>query len=68
MKTQKIKIIVTPNYSKRTFTIRKTYEDGTKVKYRTIKLNKEDFDSELMNTENDWNQFLKSNDYYRIFK
>lgn len=66
MKTQKETITVTPNYSKRTFTIRKTYEDGSKVKYRTIQLDQEEFDTELMNTENDWKQFLKSDDYYRV--
>ena len=61
-----MKIKVTPNYSKRTFTIRKTYEDGQKVKYRTIPFSQQEFDSELMNTENDWKQFLKSNDYYKV--
>ena len=61
-----MEIKVTPNYYKRTFTIRKTYEDGQKVKYRTIQLNQDEFNSELMNTENDWKQFLKSNDYYQV--
>jgi len=61
-----MKIKVTPNHSKRTFTIRKTYEDGQKVKYRTIPFSQQEFDSELMNTENDWKQFLKSNDYYKV--
>jgi len=59
-------IKVTPNHSKRTFTIRKTYSDGQKVKYRTIQFNQQEFDSELMNTENDWRHFLKSNDYYKV--
>ena len=35
-------------------------------KYRTIKLSIEEFQSELNNTENDWNQFLKSSDYYIV--
>jgi CRISPR/Cas system CSM-associated protein Csm4 (group 5 of RAMP superfamily) len=61
-----MEIKVTPNYSKRTFTIRKNYSDGQKVKYRTIQFNQDEFNSELMNTENDWKQFLKSNDYYRV--
>lgn len=56
----------TPNYSARTFTIRISYPDGTKVKYRTSKLDPEEFDSCLYNTENDWNQFLKSDDYYKV--
>jgi hypothetical protein len=63
---RKMKIAVTPNYSKRTFTIRKTYDDGQKVKYRTIPFSQQEFDSELMNTENDWKYFLSGNDYYRV--
>jgi len=59
-------INVTANQSNRTFTIRKTYIDGSKVKYRTIQMSKEDFDSCFYNTQNDWNQFLKSNDYYKV--
>ena len=56
----------TPNYSKRTFTIRKTYTDGMKVKYRTCQMSKDEFSDCEMNTENDWKQFLKSDDYYRV--
>jgi hypothetical protein len=55
-------ISVRPNYSERTFTI-KTSEGS---KYRTTKMNKAEFESSLYNTGNDWNQFLKSNDYYRL--
>lgn len=54
-------IKVKANHSKRTFTIR---TDG--FKYRTIQLSKEEFQRELYNTANDWNQFLKSNDYYLV--
>lgn len=61
-----MEIKVTPNYSKRTFTIRKTYDDGQKVKYRTIQFGQQEFDSELMNTENDWKYFLRGNDYYKV--
>ena len=57
-------IKATPNYTNRTFTIR-TYINGKlNFKYRTIKLSKLEFENELNNTENDWSQFLKSNDYY----
>ena len=59
-------IKVSANHSNRTFTIRKTYSDGYKVKYRTIPMNQEEFDTEEMNTENDWKQFLKSDDYYTV--
>jgi hypothetical protein len=60
-------IEVKANQSARTFTIRKTYSDGSKVKYRTIPMSQEEFDSEEMNTENDWKNFLRStNDYYTV--
>ena len=59
-------IKATANQSKRIFTIRK-YIDGKLIaKYRTIEMSQEDFDSEEMNTENDWKQFLKSDDYYKV--
>jgi hypothetical protein len=59
-------IKVTPNYSKRTFTIRKYIDGKFFTKYRTIEMNQEEFDTEEMNTENDWKQFLKSDDYYTV--
>lgn len=52
---------ITPNHSKRTFTIQ---SDGTK--YRTNPMSREEFNSCLNNTGNDWQQFLKSNDYYVV--
>ena len=56
-------IKVTPNHANRTFTIR-TYDNGKlNNKYRTVKLS---IESELNNTENDWSQFLKSSDYYKV--
>jgi hypothetical protein len=33
---------------------------------RTFKMTKEEFNENLYNTANDWNQFLKSDDYYKI--
>ena len=56
----------TPNHKKRTFTIRTYINDKINAKYRTIKLSKAEFENELNNTENDWNQFLKSSDYYLV--
>jgi len=56
---------VTPNYSKRTFTIR-VVDGDYKAKYRTLQMNQEDFDCEEMNTEKDWKYFLKSDNYYKI--
>ena len=56
------KITATPNYRKRTFTIR-TEENGIKTKYRTIPMSVEEFESNINNTANDWNQFLKTDEY-----
>ena len=52
----------TPNYSARTFTIRK---NG--VKYRTTRMDSNEFNSNLYNTQNDWVNFLRySQDYYIV--
>jgi len=59
-------IKATLNYSKRTFTIRKYISGKLFVKYRTIKMSEDEFNSESMNTCNDWKQFLKSDDYYKL--
>ena len=54
-------IKVSANQSKRTFTIKT--ETG---KYRTYSMNKDEFINCEMNTGNDWQDFLKSNDYYSV--
>jgi len=54
-------INVRANYKHRTFTIR-----TTSGKYRTYPMDKEEFESCLNNTANDWDQFLSSDDYYEI--
>lgn len=59
-------ITATPNHKARTFTIRVKYNGVTSSKYRTLPVSKQEFTSELNNTQNDWNQFLKSNDYYKV--
>ena len=59
-------IKATPNFTDRTFTIRTFLNGKLNNKYRTIKLSKPEFESELNNTENDWIQFLKYNDYYLL--
>lgn len=54
-------INVKANYSARTFTIR------TKIaKYRTTPMSKEEFQSCLNNTANDWSYFLRSSNYYKV--
>jgi hypothetical protein len=59
-------IVAKANYSKRTFTIKKYIDGRLYATYSTIQLSKDEFNSELNNTENDWKQFLKSDDYYRV--
>ncbi len=59
---------VTPNYRKKTFTIRK-YDNGKLYsKYRTAPRSREEFESEEMNTENDWRYFLRSSNDYSVIK
>ena len=60
------KLKVTSNKSKRTFTLRFTYGDGSGVKYRTIPFSKEEFVSAEHWSENDWKQFLKTDEYYEV--
>jgi hypothetical protein len=64
MKLDKIK--ATPNYSKRTFTIKKYHNDKLIAKYRTIPMSSEEFEKQEVNTENDWRQFLKTDEYYPV--
>ena len=54
-------LTATPNYSKRTFTIRK---DGST--YRTLPMNKQEFEEAEMHTEGDWKWFLTTNDVHVI--
>ena len=66
MKTLNQIIKVVANNAKRTFTIR-TYVNGKlSAKYRTIQFSKEEFSENEYNTEKDWQQFLKSDDYYLV--
>lgn len=55
-------IKITPNYSKRTFTIRK---NG--LKFRTIRMEKIEFShADRFWTGNDWDNFMKTDEYYRV--
>jgi hypothetical protein len=56
-------INVSANSSKRTFTIRTEAS-----KYRTYQMPKEHFNSAQNWTGNDWNQFLKTDEYYKVRK
>lgn len=59
-------ITAKPNHKAKTFTIRILYPNGAKTKYRTLAMNKADFQSSQHNTQNDWAQFLKSESYYLV--
>jgi hypothetical protein len=54
---------VTSNVKNRTFTIKK---NGTT--YRTGKFSKTEFEEAEYNTEKDWNNFLRTQDFYSIVK
>lgn len=65
MKKETIK--ATANHKAQTFTIRKIGERGYRAKYRTTRLPKDEFNSNLYNTESDWQSFLNSSpDYYKV--
>ncbi len=53
-------ITATPNYSKRTFTIRKS--NGSK--YRTTQMTIDEFEECEYNTSEDWANFLENGSYY----
>jgi hypothetical protein len=56
-------LLVRPNFSKKVFTI-KTYV----ATYRTYKLPAHEFDENLFNTGNDWQNFLGSTQNYFVIK
>lgn len=57
---------VTSNKSAKTFTLRFTYNDGDKIKYRTLPMSGEEFEDAEYWTKNDWIQFLKTDEYYIV--
>lgn len=59
-------IKVSANQRYRTFTIRKYIDGVFFVKYRTISMSKEEFNSAEYWTENDWKQFLTTDEYYKV--
>ena len=56
-------LTVTANQSKRTFTIR-----TESAKYRTCVFTKEEFEELEYNTQNDWEYFLRTEDFYSLVK
>ena len=63
MKTHTNEILkISSNKSKRTFTIWTKY-----AKYRTLPFTKVEFrEADLFWTDNDWKQFLRTNNYYNV--
>jgi len=57
----KREIKISSNKSKRTFTIKTEAE-----KYRSYPMDKQEFNNAQYWTANDWNQFLKTNEYFKI--
>lgn len=53
---------ITANKSARTFTLR----SSTGFKYRTFKMSKDEFKSCEYNTQQDWREFLKTDEYSAI--
>ncbi len=56
-----VQIKVTPNKSQRTFTIRR---QG--IKFRTLQMSREEFNSAEYWTGQDWSNFLKTDEYYIV--
>jgi hypothetical protein len=56
-------IVVRANHQKNTFTIRK---DGSK--FRTEKMSKEEFNNSLYNTSDDWKNYLRNSQSYKLIK
>ena len=59
-------LTVSSNRSRRTFTIRLYYRDGSIVKYRTIRYPLCEFDAMTYNTLGDWQYFLRHSDEYYL--
>lgn len=59
-------IKATPNRSRRTFTIRSLENGKTVAKYRTLPLPADEFEDMEYNTENDWRNFLRTNQNYFV--
>jgi hypothetical protein len=52
---------ITSNKQKRHYTIKLNY-----AIYRTLPMSKQEFNSAYYWTENDWKQFLKTDEYYKL--
>jgi len=63
----KVTITATANKKTKTFDIIKTWNDGTKVIYRTTELTDQEFEDLGYNTSSDWQNFLETDlEYYLV--
>ena len=62
----KYEINAVANEKTKTFDIIKTWNDGTKVIYRTTELTDQEFKDMEYNTSNDWQNFLNTNQNYYL--
>jgi|14_taG_2_1085336.scaffolds.fasta_scaffold24420_1 2-polyprenyl-3-methyl-5-hydroxy-6-metoxy-1,4-benzoquinol methylase len=62
-----MKIKVTPNYKKKTFTIRKyDHKNRITTKYRTNQFTMDEFEELQYNTNKDWIDFLNNSNHYHV--
>ena len=54
------------NKQHRTYTLSIYHAGKLTCRYRTLQMNKEEFTSALNWTQNDWKEFLKTDEYYKI--
>ena len=59
-------IIAKQNKAKRTFTLRCYSFNNIYAIYRTIPMSKQEFENAYYWTLNDWKQFLKTDEYYKV--
>jgi len=58
---------ISSNKRNRTFTIYVQYNGKTEWKYRTLPFSKQEFAGAVCFwAQNDWNQFLKTDEYYKV--
>ena len=62
----KYEINAVANEKTKTFDIVKTWNDGTKVIYRTTALTDQEFKDMEYNTSSDWQNFLNTNQNYYL--
>jgi len=66
MRTKNERLKVTSNEKERIFTIQSFINGDLFATYETIEMSQEEFEENENNTENDWRQFLKTDNYYVI--